>query len=772
MKRILILRDRQRLRALFMATLMPFSLTQFLAADNRPTGLMTDLVEHTDRTWNNGIPTGLPVWRTGEAIETLQYAAVRSSRPLFGWVVPDGGKGTLQTAYRIIVADNPTDALACRGNVWDSGRVESSQSVSVLYGGKDLQPDRCYYWRVMTVTNTGGDSQWSAMKAFRTATELQEYASTAYPLEMSVDFPRKMNAVSKGISLADFGLDAFGRPMLTVSTDGEADTLVIHLGERLDGGHVSRRSGGSTIRYRRCVLPLMQGTHTYRVKVEKDRRNTGGQAVLMPGYVGEVLPFRYCEVEGLSSSVRLQALWRETVHHPFNNHATCFQSSDTVLNRIWELCRYSIQATSFAGVYVDGDRERIPYEADALINQLCHYAVDREYTMARRTYEYLLQHPTWPTEWILQAALIAWNDYLHTADSRALAATYEQLRPRTLLALREENGLISTTTGLQTPQFLTSIRMKSPIRDIVDWPHTKAGSKLWDVPGESDGFVFTDYNSVTNAFHYAALCRMSLIAGVLGKTDDQTFYQAEADKLKKRYVQAFFDHHRGCFTDGLVSADTVHSSLHANMMALAFGLAPQKEYKRILQFMHGRGMACSVYGAQFLLDALYEAGDADYALRLLTATDDRSWYNMLRTGSTITTEAWDNKYKTNQDWNHAWGAVPGNIIPRRLMGVEPLTPGFGTIRVKPMTATLEQAKTCIPTIRGTVGVSVTNRGGIYRLTVDIPANMEAEVYLPLPKGRYRVSLDGCSVDVKRVKGEDFLYAGKVGSGTYTWEVVR
>ncbi|MGI6302875.1 MAG: hypothetical protein ACOX52_17715 [Verrucomicrobiota bacterium] len=55
--------------------------------------------------------------------------------------------------------------------------------------------------------------------------------------------------------------------------------------------------------------------------------------------------------------------------------------------------------TSFAGIYIDGDRERIPYEGDAYINQLGHYAVDREYAIARRTIEHFMDHPTWPTEW-------------------------------------------------------------------------------------------------------------------------------------------------------------------------------------------------------------------------------------------------------------------------------------------------------------------------------------------------------------------------------------
>ena len=69
-----------------------------------------------------------------------------------------------------------------------------------------------------------------------------------------------------------------------------------------------------------------------------------------------------------------------------------------MLNQIWDLCKYSIKATSFTGVYVVGDRERIPYEADAYINQLSHYTTDRENNIAKNTIAYFMEFPTWPTE--------------------------------------------------------------------------------------------------------------------------------------------------------------------------------------------------------------------------------------------------------------------------------------------------------------------------------------------------------------------------------------
>ncbi|WP_460198253.1 alpha-L-rhamnosidase-related protein [Segatella asaccharophila] len=99
--------------------------------------------------------------------------------------------------------------------------------------------------------------------------------------------------------------------------------------------------------------------------------------------------------------MKKQDITRELVHYPFNDEASFFKCDNDTLNRVYDLCKYSIKATSFAGIYVDGDRERTSYAADAYINQLRHYGVDREYSMARRIYSYILNHPTWPTEWIL-----------------------------------------------------------------------------------------------------------------------------------------------------------------------------------------------------------------------------------------------------------------------------------------------------------------------------------------------------------------------------------
>ena len=239
-----------------------------------------------------------------------------------------------------------------------------------------------------------------------------------------------------------------------------------------------------------------------------------------------------------------------------------------------------------------------------------------------------------------------------------------------------------------------------------------------------------------------------------------------AAKLKKSFNIFLFNKGRKVYIDGI---GTNHASLHANMFPLAFGLVPGKYDDNILKFIQSRGMACSVYGAQFLLDALYDYNDAQYALDLLTSTSDRSWYNMIRAGSTITMEAWDNKYKPNQDWNHAWGAAPANIIPRKLMGIEPLEPGFSKIRIKPQPGNLASAEIKYPTIRGPVLVSLRNEAGhTFSMKVTTPANTLADVYLPFWSRSQKVTADGMPVSFK--PEGDFVIIRNTGSGTHSYAV--
>ena len=179
----------------------------------------------------------------------------------------------------------------------------------------------------------------------------------------------------------DFGKDAFGTLSLLFTSE-QSDSLVVHLGEKISENGAIDRNPGGTIRYQKVYLAGIPENKEVKLQLPPDKRNTGPQAIPLPDSFGVIMPFRYCEIENLEVPLEDVVVRQKIYHYRFNEDASGFESSDTILDAVWDLCKYSMKATSFCGIYIDGDRERIPYEADAYINQLSHYAVDREYQMA------------------------------------------------------------------------------------------------------------------------------------------------------------------------------------------------------------------------------------------------------------------------------------------------------------------------------------------------------------------------------------------------------
>jgi len=512
-------------------------------------------------------------------------------------------------------------------------------------------------------------------------------AHTSSPFQSTLIPPQSITKVGENHYLFDFGKDAFGTLVITLKSS-QKDTLTIHLGEKITCSTAIDRNPGGTIRYQKLQLADLPVQKEFTVKLPADKRNTSPGAVALPDSFGVITPFRYCEIENLKVPLSDVSIRQKVYNYRFNDSSSAFTCSDTVLNQVWDMCKYTIKATSFAGLYIDGDRERIPYEADAYINQLSHYCVDNEYLMTRNTNEYFMKNPTWPTEWILHTVLLFYYDYLYTGNIESISTYYDALKKKTLIDLAREDGLISVKSPLLTKEVLKSIGSKEAIRDIVDWP-----------VNERDGYDMADVNTVVNAFHYINLKVMADIAGRLGKQTDSIEFSQKSMLVKKTINEKLFDTARGIYIDG---EHSTHSSLHANMFPLVFGLVPDEHLKTVVEFVKSKGMACSVYGAQYLLEALYQQGEADYALRLMTSKSDRCWWNMIASGSTMALEAWDMKYKPNADWNHAWGTAPANIVTRYMWGITPAEPGFTKVIIQPQLSRLSFSKIKVPTIKGAI----------------------------------------------------------------------
>lgn len=84
---------------------------------------------------------------------------VEVKHPRLGWSLVSRQTGVLQTAYRVLVADDQSLLEKNIGNYWDSKKVSSAISQQVAYSGKVLQPASKYYWKVIVWDNKGNRAE-------------------------------------------------------------------------------------------------------------------------------------------------------------------------------------------------------------------------------------------------------------------------------------------------------------------------------------------------------------------------------------------------------------------------------------------------------------------------------------------------------------------------------------------------------------------------------------------------------------------------------------
>ncbi len=92
---------------------------------------------------------------------------VDDTSPQLSWQLNASRRNVMQSAYRILVADEQSLLQQNIGNIWDSKKVVSGQSIRVTYAGKKLYSGKVYYWKVMVWDNRNNTSGWSNPSAWQ-----------------------------------------------------------------------------------------------------------------------------------------------------------------------------------------------------------------------------------------------------------------------------------------------------------------------------------------------------------------------------------------------------------------------------------------------------------------------------------------------------------------------------------------------------------------------------------------------------------------------------
>lgn len=103
--------------------------------------------------------------------------AIERDAVRFTWRQTDAGRGEAQSAYRILVATSRELLAANRGDVWDSGKVDSDKSAAVAYTGTALPAATRLWWKVRIWNAARKPGSWSEPARFDTGLNHDEWTA-------------------------------------------------------------------------------------------------------------------------------------------------------------------------------------------------------------------------------------------------------------------------------------------------------------------------------------------------------------------------------------------------------------------------------------------------------------------------------------------------------------------------------------------------------------------------------------------------------------------
>lgn len=453
------------------------------------------------------------------------------------------------------------------------------------------------------------------------------------------------------------------------------------------------------------------------------------------------------------------------VRYDYDPSESSFTSSSASLNRVWELCRNTIERTSLDTATDSNTRERLPYEADLFITAQSYMSLQSDRLWTHHSMRQCIVNPTWPTEWRQHIPLLAHLDYMQTGD----LSLYRDFRDSMLSQTQvdcvngggdPEIGLVDfTACDRQTGGF--GAQDEGVLKEIVDWPQSTR-----------DGYVLTDVNTVVNSFAVGSLDAMAEMAHANGDDDFAQDLQRRSTSLRDAMNRRLLDSARGCYADGLNTTTYEmlnHSAWLANVMPMAFDIPPDSARRDLFDYFvstRGNKIVGSVYSSYYYLRALYRlADDHDFgaaALKVLSSNaSNRSWIGMINSGATTTMEAWNVVEKPNLSWSHPWASAPASAVVWGLFGLVPLEPGFTTFLVKPRPGDLLYASIKLPTYQlGPIYASFVQNATSknFALKVTVPVRSRAVLSLPVLFGLESKTLciNGVKTDAELSENRRFL----------------
>ncbi len=260
------------------------------------------------------------------------------------------------------------------------------------------------------------------------------------------------------------------------------------------------------------------------------------------------------------------------------------------------------------------------------------------------------------------------------------------------------------------------------MRDVIDWHEQRLGAN--DMNGYLDWWNFVDWvwdsgtpvgrdgsSAILTLQYVYTLQQAEKIFRYYGRPHDADHYSELAKRLAKATYSQCFDTNKGILAD---SPARKNFSQHANIWALLTDAIPTEKQRSVLEHvLHDTAgiVQATFYFKFYLFELLKKMNAGDEFLPLL-----QPWHQMIQYGLTTFAE----KPEPVRSDCHAWSASPDYQLLSIVAGVNPSSPGFNQVSVKPYLGKLTDVNADI----------IHPQGKIHTLFKKSGTGLHAEIHLP------------------------------------------
>lgn len=441
----------------------------------------------------------------------------------------------------------------------------------------------------------------------------------------------------------------------------------------------------------------------------------GEEEIFVPAFTYH--GFRYVLVEGLKPGQATEDLLTYLVMNTDIKKRADFESSDEILNKLFDM---GIRADMSNFHHFPTDcphREKNGWTGDASVSAeqlLLNFDCSENFKVWLESARYaqiesgqipgIIPTDTWGYKWgsgpVWDSAIVNLPYYSYKFDGRIdVFSENADMISRYLKYIagkRDEKGLIACGLGDWCQPGSDNIRISSPL-------------------------CFTDSAQIMETAEKSAF-----LFGVMGRENDKAYALKLRDELRNAIRENLIDF------DTMTVAGACQTS---QCVAMSVGVfnddEKEKAYARLIDFIKEKDyhLDCGMLGLRYIFHVLFDNGDGEIALKMITREDAPSYGNMIKLGGTALFEATEQNGVQESQNHHFYGDIL-NLFITKLAGlrINPNMTDANEVEIMPyLPDGIDFANASYDFPEGKISVEVKKIDGKVNVKADVPVGVHGKI---------------------------------------------